>query len=248
MRWSFSNAGERPVSVVPLAVKLVLALALGLQVAWQARMPPPVARAAALPQPPSEAWLRVMSLGEPIVLSQLLVLYVQAFDNQPGISIPYADLDYNSVKSWLGAALSLDPDGQYPLLMATHLYARVPDEARQRQMLEFVHHHFLQDPNRRWRWLAHAAILARHRLKDLPLALRYGEEIAQRAPAAPSWARQMRIFLLADMGEREAAAVLLGGLLESGQVTDAAEIFFLTERLKELKEDQKPSMSPDSRQ
>jgi hypothetical protein len=40
------------------------------------------------------------------------------------------------------------------------------------------------------------------------------------------------------MGESRAAAVLLGGLLESGEVTDPAEIRFLTERLEQLKPDE----------
>ena len=37
------------------------------------------------------------------------------------------------------------------------------------------------------------------------------------------------------MGEREAATVLLGGLLAGGEVTDPNEIHFLTQRLEELK-------------
>jgi hypothetical protein len=45
----------------------------------------------------------------------------------------------------------------------------------------------------------------------------------------------MRIFILEDLGELEAATVLLGGLLASGEVTEPKEIHFLTERLKELK-------------
>jgi hypothetical protein len=186
-------------------------------------------------------WLRAASLGEPIALSQLLVLNLQAFDNQPGVSIPFRALDYDAVEAWLAAALALDPAGQYPLMMAAHLYAQVPDEPKQRQMLEFIHRQFLLDPDRRWRWLAHAAIVAKHRLHDMPLALRYAEDIALNAKAASNWARQMRIFILEDMGEAQAAAVLLGGLLASGEVTDSAEINFLTLRLRALKGDEKSS-------
>jgi hypothetical protein len=182
------------------------------------------------------------SLGEPIALSQWLVLYLQAFDNQPGLSIPYADLDYHAVQAWLAAALSLDPQGHYPLFMAMHLYAQVPDEGRKRQMLNFVHSQFLVDPARRWRWLALAAITAKHQLRDLPLALTYSESITRLAPAAGSWARQMRIFILADMGEHEAAAVMLGGLLESGEVIDATETYFLMSRLKGLEGSEKASI------
>ena len=51
----------------------------------------------------------------------------------------------------------------------------------------------------------------------------------------------MRIFILEDLGETQAATVLLGGLLASGEVTDPAEIHFLTERLERLKSDEKSS-------
>ena len=51
----------------------------------------------------------------------------------------------------------------------------------------------------------------------------------------------MRIFLLEDLGEAEAAAVLLGGLLESGEVTDPKELHFLTQKLEELRAAEKSS-------
>ena len=238
---------ERPLAAVPRAAKLVLVAALCLQIAWHAAAPRPEASADALHRPIDVAWLRVASLGERIGLGAVLVLYLQAFDNQPGVSIPYADLDYDAVIDWLTAALELDPASQYPLMMASHLYSRVPDEAKERRMLDFVHQEFLKDPDRRWRWLAHAAIVAKHRLGDMPLALRYAEDITRHAGSALHWARQMRIFILQDMGETQAAAVLLGGLLESGEVRDAAEIRFLTQRLQELKTDDKSSASSKSR-
>lgn len=243
MRFRLVNAIERPIAAVPSAVKLVLAAALCAQIAWQALEPKPIARATALGMPVELPWLRTASLGEPIALSQLMSLYLQAFDNQPGVSIPYRDLDYEAVLAWLRSGLALDPASQYPLMMAAHLYAQIPDEARQRLMLDFVHREFLLDPDRRWRWLAHAAIVAKHRLKDMPLALRYADDIARYAGRAQGWARQMRIFILEDMGETEAAAVLLGGLLARGEVTDAAEIRFLTERLETMKSADKSSKS-----
>ena len=87
-------------------------------------------------------------------LSQALSLYLQAFDNQPGISIPFASLDYSRVSAWLKAALLLDAAAQYPLMMASHLYGQVPEESKQRAMCEFVQQRFIENPNARWRWLA----------------------------------------------------------------------------------------------
>lgn len=239
---------ERSVGQVPQPVLVLLAAALALQIGWQALQPKPDARAEALAAPPSQPVLRAASLGEPIVLAQWLILYLQAFDNQPGISIPFKDLDYPRVIRWLEAILGLDPVTEYPLMMASQLYGQVPDQARQRLMFDFVHRKFLEDPDRRWRWLAHCAILAKHRLRDTPLALKYADDITRYARTASSWARQMRIFILEDMGELESATVLLGGLLASGEVTDPKEIHFLTRRLEELKNAEKSSLLSKNRQ
>ena len=240
-------ARERPVADVPWPVRVILIAALLIQAGWHGITAKPVARASALARPADPVWFEAASLGDRIAWSEALVLYLQAFDNQPGISVPYAALDYRAVQAWLETALALDPKTQYPLMMAAHLYAQVPDETKQRQMLEFVHREFLRAPNRRWRWLAHAAIVAKHRLKDLPLALRYAEDIAVHASAAQGWARQMRIFILEDMGEVEAATVLLGGLLASGEVSDDAEVRFLTQRLEALKAAEKSSKPSEFR-
>lgn len=238
------SARERPVSAVPRAVIALVAAALFLQILLQAMQPAPSARAEELSDPPNAATMRTLAFGEPIAFAALLTLYLQAFDNQPGISIPFAHLDYGRVSAWLRTILDLDPISQYPLLMAAQLYGQVEDPAKQRQMCELVRRQFEGDPNRRWRWLAHCAVMAKHRLHDTPLALAYADAIARRATKAPDWARQMRIFLLEDMGESEAAAILLGGLLASGQVTDPREIHFLMERLKELKTAEKSSLAP----
>ncbi len=226
---------ERPIGSVSGRVWALLLIALILQMTWQWSQPRPVAAAAALDAPAPVSALKLSSFGEPVVLAQLMTLYLQAFDNQPGISIPFRDLDYQKVILWLETILALDPAGQYPLLLAAQVYSQVPDQARERQMLDFVRLEFLRAPNARWRWLAHATIMAKHRLHDDALALQYARDIAKYAPEAPSWARQMQIFILEDIGEIEAARILLGGLLEGNQIKDEREIHFLMERLESMK-------------
>jgi hypothetical protein len=227
---------ERPLTDVPMAALLLLAAGLAAQLAWHAWRPGPQARAEALPAPPPEVVLRVASLGDPVALAKGLMLWLQAFDNQPGISVPFRELDYGRVQGWLARILALDPRGQYPLLAASRLYGEVPVADKQQSMLEFVYEKFLEDPDRRWPWLAHAAIVAKHRLNDLPLALRYARAITERAtgPGVPNWARDMSVVVLEDMGELEAARVLIGGLLESGRVKDPHEVHFLDEKLRQL--------------
>jgi hypothetical protein len=247
MAFSFKSDSERALVAASRLTRSVLALGLAAQIAWHASSSPPTADASQLDIPANAGAVRNASLGEPIAVAHLSLLYLQAFDNQPGISVAFNSLDYTAVQAWLERALELDPAGQYPLMMAANLYAQVPDEAKQRQMLAFVHREFLRDPDRRWRWLAHAAIVAKHRLRDMPLALRYAEDISRHASAALGWARQMRIFILEDMGEIQAAAVLLGGLLESGEVSDPAEIRFLVQRLQKLKSVEKSTVPSEFR-
>jgi hypothetical protein len=227
---------ERPVSAVPRAILAFLAVALAAQLALKAGAARPSATAEDLPPVPSIGALRLASFGEPVALAKGLMLYLQAFDYQSGTRVPYRDLDYDRVEAWLAAILELDPSGQYPLLAASRLYAEVPDEAKQRSMLEFIYRQFLVDPDRRWPWLAHATVIAKHRLHDLPLALRYARAIERlaTAPDVPLWARQMQAFILEDMNELDAARLVIGGYVSSGKVKDPGELRFLDERLEEL--------------
>ena len=146
---------ERPLSHVSAPVLALLAAGLALQIGLHAVTPEPEAKAQDLTQPPATSLLRLASLGDPIALAKILMLQLQAFDYQSGSKIPYKELDYARVEAWLSRILELDPGGQYPLLAASRLYAEVPDEARQRGMLDFVYRAYLRDPNRRWPWLAH---------------------------------------------------------------------------------------------
>lgn len=229
---------ERPLEQVPWLIVLVLVVAFFLQLVLHARLPENRARADILPASPGNETLLIASLGDPLALSKFLNLWLQVFDNQPGISIPFKDLDYTRVRSWLQASLDLDPKGSYPLLAAARLYGEVPVPEKQRVMLEFIHQKFLEAPNHRWRWMAHATLVARHRMHDPALALKYAQALADKATGrqVPHWAQQMSIFVLEDMGETQAAEIFIGGLLESGQISDPHEYRFLKQRLEELKD------------
>jgi hypothetical protein len=229
---------ERPLADVPRWVAAGLAFALALQVGVALLQPRPSARAEDLGPAPGIDTLRLAAVGEPVALANLLMLYLQAFDYQAGTRIPYRDLDYDRLVAWLSRILELDPAGQYPLMSASRLYAEVPDQAKQRKMLDFIYREYLLDPNRRWPWLAHATLVAKHQVKDLPLARQYAVALQQNTttPDAPVWVRQMEPFILEDMNELEAAKIMIGGLLASGQVKDRRDFELLDRRLKQLEE------------
>jgi hypothetical protein len=229
-------AEQRPLGDVPGWIWALLVGLLAAQVACHAWRERPALAGSDLPPPPSATALRLASFGEAAAAARLELLYLQAFDLGGGNELPYRKLDYGRLIGWLRAALELDPRSDYPLFLAARVYTEIPDPARIRRLLEFVEAAFRADPDHRWQWLAHAALLAKHRLHDLPLARRYAAEIDRLAtsPEVPGWARQMEVFILEDMDELEAARVLLGGLLASGKIRDEGEARYLRHRLEEL--------------
>ncbi len=220
---------------MPRIVFIALGISILLQLVLHASRSGPEINQAQLPAPLHEKILYGASLGDPVAFSKLLMLWLQGFDHQPGISIPFIQLDYTRLISWLDAVLLLDPKGQYPLLSAVRIYSEVPDEAKKRQILDFVYKKFLEAPSQRWQWMAHAVYVAKHRLQDKQLALQYARALREKTSSAttPDWARQMELFVLEDMGELESAQILLGGLIESGEISDQNEIKFLLSRLGE---------------
>jgi hypothetical protein len=194
-----------------------------------------------LPVATSLPVVRIISLDDPVTASRLIMLWLQAFDNQPGISLSLKDLNYSRVISWLDLILDLDNKTQYPLLAAIRFYAEVQDEEKQRQMIQFVKEKFIEKPDERWSAMAHAVYMAKHRVKDIELALSCARLIRQYAKGGnvPYWAKQMEIFILEDIGELESARILIGALLESGELDDLHQRKFLGQKLEEIKQQQK---------
>lgn len=217
---------------------MLLAVCVCAQVSLKAGMRPGVPEADDLPPSPRPETLRIAAFGEPATLARLALLYLQAFDYHGTNALPYRRLDYQKLTGWLDAIQRLDPFSEYPLFISARVYADVSDPQRQRVMLEFIYEQFLLDPNRRWQWAAHAALVAKHQLKDLPLALKYAKAVDKLTTATdvPLWAKQMEIFILEDMKEIDAARIMLGGLLESGRINDPGERRFLENRLREMEQ------------
>jgi hypothetical protein len=183
--------------------------------------------------PPSESLIRVATLGENVLAAYGLVLYLQDYDFQIGRGIPLASINYGSVRSWLDRAVDLDPQSGYAFLLGVHHYGDTGSDAQHRTMLDWVHRRFLESPDTRWEWLAHAAMISRHVLKDTELTKTFTASLREHVhdPAAPSWVTQMDLLLRADLGETQQAQILLGGLIAAGRITSPRELEFLESRL-----------------
>lgn len=225
-----------PPRTPPLLVTFLLVAGLVLQLLWGNLRHPLTAKAQDMPPPSAPVLLQLAALGDRVAFARILMLWLQNFDNQPGLAIPFRNLDYNNLVQWLETILTLDPKSEYPLFAAIHGYAGIPDPARTRIMLNFVHRQFLLDPANRWRWLAFAAVNARHRLDDTQLALRYLDELFPRVQQGtlPRWVLGVRLSILHTTGQLESARQLIGGLLFHGEIRSSTEINFLSDWLEKL--------------
>ena len=225
-----------------LGVGVLLCGLVAAQALLSSRLPRDWAEQTSPGAAPSAAQVALASLGETRAAAYAMTLFVQSFDAQGGSSLRLRVLDAGAIGSWLDTALDLHPDSGYPLLLAARVYAEAMQPADARGMLERMHRRYLEAPATRWAWEAHAVYVARHVLKELSLAQRYARALREQAPGAavPAWARQAEIFLLEDLDEPHAARMLLGGLIDSGQVSDPAELAFLVGRLGAL--DGRPGM------
>ena len=228
----------RPLAHVPRGIIHVLAISLLLQCLWHGANQSLVVSKTELASPPASSVVRLFSLDDNLTAAKLIMLWLQAFDTQPGISLSLKELDYSRVIEWLDLILLLDPNIEYPLIAAARFYAEVPVPDKQRLMIQFIQQKFIQAPNLRWPAMAHAVYIAKHRIKDLELAAECARLLRTHATAdsVPDWAKQMQFFVLEDMGELEAAKILIGGLLESGELEDPQQQRFLSERLEEIEQ------------
>jgi hypothetical protein len=230
----------RDISFIPKILWFTLLLSFFLQCLWHFSFSQQEVKRYALHTPPQYSFIKLVSLNDPVSAAKMTMLWLQAFDNQPGVSLSLKELDYDKVIEWLDLIMELDNRIQYPLLAAIRFYAEVNDVEKQRKMISYVSKKFLENPNDRWSFMTHAVYIAKHRVKDMQLARESAMLIRQHAKgdSVPYWAKQMEIFVLEDMGELESAMVLLGGLLESGELKDPHQRKFLGQRLEEIKQRQ----------
>lgn len=189
-----------------------------------------------IPRPIPASHIRLVSLGEPPLAAKLVSFWLLTVDIQAGRWLRLEQLNYPNLTGWLETIQALDPASGYPGTVASGVFIDVKDLERIRWMIDFVERNFRQAPDQRWRWLAQCAVLAKYRLRDLPLALKLAASLRLHASPEilPAWARDMEFLLLQETGEYETARQVILGILQSGTVLEPREQAFLLHKLEEL--------------
>jgi len=231
---------ERPWSSLPAGLWLFLLLAAVVQIGSRSLWPQTDdTEFRQLEIPLSAETYHALALGSDRLWSYLLLIRLQLQDVQKGRFLNYRRLDYDRLAQWLLTLQRMNPDSDYPAFLASRVYGQIDDPARVRRMIEVVREIFRQDQQRYWRRMTEAVLLAKYRVKDLELALELADALYRQPKAIhmPRWARDMKLIVLDEMGEDEAAMRLIGSLLDSGEVTDPDERRFLLDRMSKLQQE-----------
>ncbi len=228
--------GERPIGLLPrpLLIGFVLLL-LSQAIYHHAERERFDASYRPLTEPFSAATYSGLAMGSTGLLGHLLAIRLQLHDNQAGRHFRYSLIDYKLLVDWLEQISGVYPDSEYPTLLASRIYSQTSNPQRLRMMIAFIEHRFDDNPQLHWRRLAEASLIAKHKLHDLPLALRLAEKLSAQPASVemPRWARDFEFLLLSEMNETESAIAIIQALLESGSIKDVDEQHFLREKLSE---------------
>lgn len=226
--------GERPLLQLPRALLLAFVLLLGFQlIAHHHARQRQAAVYSPLANPLGVDSYRGLSMGSTQLLGYLLALRLQLHDNQAGRHFRYSLIDYDVLVDWLDRITEISEGTEYPMLLASRIYSSTSDSKRLRKILAFIERRFEDDPQKHWRRLAEASLLAKHQLGDLELALSMAEKLALQPATVrmPPWARDFRFLLLADLNQLESAIAIIQAMLQSKVIQDPDELIFLQDKL-----------------
>ena len=181
-----------------------------------------------VPGPPPAAAAPLLTLGDEQLFYRAGAFGLQNMGDGGGRIVALADYDYHRLDAWFRLLDGFDPKAHYVPTLAGWYFGQTSEPADLRQIVAYLTTVGARDPARNWPWLAQAVYLARHRLHDLPLALEIARHLAGLAgTAAPLWVQQMPAFVLAQVGEREAARDLLRTILATDRDLPADERAFM---------------------
>lgn len=215
-------------ATIPRGALAAVLIALGLQGAfwWQTRELQ--AGWEGVPPAPSHQVAKALALGDGQFLYRAATFVLQNMGDEGGRVTPLKDYDYQRLGQWFSLLDRFDPQSEFLPVLVGYYFSQSQNPDDVRIVISFLAHIAIRDPERNWRWLAHAIYLARHRVKDMNLALSLAYRMAAiKSPGIPVWARQMPAFVLADVGEREAARDLMEAIMDSQIDLEPSEIEFM---------------------
>jgi len=174
-----------------------------------------------VPPPPTSQSAAMVSLGDPEIAYRLFGYFLQNAGNTGGKYESLRNYDYAMLEQWFMVADDLNPRSDLVPFLAAFYFGVLYDEPeKMRHVARYLAKAGMAPYPEKWRWLAHAAYLARHQVKDLPLALEYANTLANHPGDVAIWGRQMPAFVQLGMDNKQASYEIMRKIL----ITDGEKL------------------------
>lgn len=185
-----------------------------------------------VPDPPGRIGVTLSFLGDEALAYRVWSLALQNFGNAGGNYEPLKNYNYDSVSRWFYLLDSLDPQSDFVPLLAAYYFGATQNPVEQLPpVIAYLERIGIRPEKEKWRWLAQAVYLARHRMKNMEEALRLAKKLGSvYRPGMPAWTLQTQALITSDMGDKQAAYALLKAMLatETGHM-QPQEINFMVD-------------------
>lgn len=183
-----------------------------------------------VPPPPGKAGALAASLGDASLAYRAFGLMLQNLGDVGRDVTPLKGYNYVLLHDWFMLLHQLDPISDHMPMVAAYYFGgtRVPKDVR--EVIDYLAVAGEVRVGEKWRWLAHAAYLAQHRLGDTDMALDFAYKLTrmnQEGIEMPQWARQMPAFVLVSKGDNDAARSLMTNMLVTDTTQHPEEVEFM---------------------
>ena len=191
-----------------------------------------------LPKNVSGSALKLLEFGDSQFLYRLLSQKIQMAGDSYGRATKLEEYDYDVLDKWLYQINALDNKSNYLPSIAAYLYGNSNNNGDLIKIINYLKSHWQNTGGKNWWWLTQAIYIAKHKIKDLPLALDLAIKLNSTDKIIiPEWAKTLPLIILAVMGEHEAAMQVVQKIIDQPDITDQELNFinyFLEERLQSL--------------
>lgn len=186
--------------------------------------------------------LSFMFLNDQQLAYRAQSLMVQNLGDHGGRTEALDNYNYEHLYAWFSVLSELDPVSNFMPVLAGYYFGASKKPENLRAVILFLKQAGSSPDGEKWRWLAQAVFLARYDLEDLDLALELANQLADMyRDDMPAWSKQMPVLIMAQMGRKDAALILMVEILrDHGDKMHPNEVnfmrYYICERLLNTQE------------
>ncbi len=219
-----------------MRLSLLLLVFLGFQAGfwWETRGRRP--DLTVVPEPPTAAVVRVLSLGDEEFLFRGLAFFIQNFGDTWGRFTPLKLYNMQKVTQWFRVLDTLEPRSHALPSLAAYYFSLTQQTTDVRYLVDYLYDHAVADVPRKWWWLLQAGYLARHKLRDPDLELIVVQPLLHKD--VPVFAQQMVAVVHEKRGEFDDALRIMETIRDHATTLSEQDLrymtYFVEERLHRL--------------